>query len=250
MSKAKKPTIDADFQLKIGDRQVPISVAVPDYDVAAVELIPVYQAITDKVVSNNAQESEANGKAISCRAGCGSCCNQMVPVTLLEAEHLSKVVKRMPEPKQSRVRQRFKAIEEKMQTTGLAQEMAIIAEYDAQRQRELAIAYFKMGEACPFLESQSCSIYPDRPLECREFLVTSDPKHCEALDAGQIQHIDSKLRLLPALRKQSESSVKVKTASWMIMPLSLDWVKSKRHRYQRRNGRQWLKEFIDLAVKF
>ena len=120
MSKAKKPTIDADFQLKIGDRQVPISVAVPDYDVAAVELIPVYQAITDKVVSNNAQESEANGKAISCRAGCGSCCNQMVPVTLLEAEHLSKVVKRMPEPKQSRVRQRFKAIEEKMQTTGLA----------------------------------------------------------------------------------------------------------------------------------
>ncbi|MEZ5279133.1 MAG: hypothetical protein R2770_01565 [Acidimicrobiales bacterium] len=32
--------------------------------------------------------------------------------------------------------------------------------------------------ACPLLDDGVCSIRPDRPLACREYLVTSDPKHC------------------------------------------------------------------------
>jgi Fe-S-cluster containining protein len=31
---------------------------------------------------------------------------------------------------------------------------------------------------CPFLEDESCSIHPDRPLVCREYLVTSPAELC------------------------------------------------------------------------
>jgi Fe-S-cluster containining protein len=39
-------------------------------------------------------------------------------------------------------------------------------------------AYFALGIACPFLEDESCSIYEDRPLICREYLVVSPPERC------------------------------------------------------------------------
>jgi hypothetical protein len=35
------------------------------------------------------------------------------------------------------------------------------------------VRYFLQGVACPFLEAESCGIHPDRPLACREYLVTS-----------------------------------------------------------------------------
>ena len=34
--------------------------------------------------------------------------------------------------------------------------------------------------ACPFLEDESCSIHPQRPVSCREFLVTSPAENCFA----------------------------------------------------------------------
>ena len=34
------------------------------------------------------------------------------------------------------------------------------------------------SQHCPFLEEESCSIHPDRPLVCREYLVTSPAELC------------------------------------------------------------------------
>ncbi|TPW13967.1 MAG: hypothetical protein FD129_1168 [bacterium] len=44
--------------------------------------------------------------------------------------------------------------------------------------RSLNVAYFEMKMACPFLIDESCSIHPDRPVACREYSVTSDPRFC------------------------------------------------------------------------
>jgi Fe-S-cluster containining protein len=38
--------------------------------------------------------------------------------------------------------------------------------------------YFRLRIACPFLEDESCSIHPERPLVCRQHLVTSPSKQC------------------------------------------------------------------------
>lgn len=48
----------------------------------------------------------------------------------------------------------------------------------------VALEYFAAGVACPFLEDEACSIHADRPLVCREYLVTSPPDLCAALSPG------------------------------------------------------------------
>lgn len=40
------------------------------------------------------------------------------------------------------------------------------------------MAYFGLDLPCPLLADGVCSIRDDRPLACREYLVTSDPAHC------------------------------------------------------------------------
>ena len=45
----------------------------------------------------------ARGEAISCKAGCGACCRQLVPVSETEAHHLRDVVEAMPEPRRAAV---------------------------------------------------------------------------------------------------------------------------------------------------
>jgi Fe-S-cluster containining protein len=41
--------------------------------------------------------------------------------------------------------------------------------------------------ACPFLENESCGIYPHRPLACREYLVTNPAANCSTPSAESIQ---------------------------------------------------------------
>ncbi len=48
--------------------------------------------------------------------------------------------------------------------------------------------YFHLGIACPFLEDESCSIHADRPISCREYLVTSPAVNCADPKPGIDRH--------------------------------------------------------------
>jgi Fe-S-cluster containining protein len=160
--------------------------------------------ITNNIVLHSIEQSVKTRKHISCKAGCGSCCAHAVPVTKLEALNLANVVKNIPGSRQPRIRQRFADSQSALATAGLEGAFREITN----------------------LDKQSCSIYQDRPLECRDYLITFAPKHCEQLNAEKIQPIDSKLRLTPALTKQSQECFGEKSDGWIPMLYCLDWAKS------------------------
>jgi Fe-S-cluster containining protein len=248
MKTKSKANVTANFDLKIGEEVVSLCAPVPDSKVSAVELIPVYQLLTNQIVSHSIEQSVKAGKNISCKDGCASCCSQPVPVTELEALHLANVVKRMPESRQSRIRQRFADSQAALAAAGLEGSLKEITNLDKESRRDIGIKYFSLGLNCPFLENKSCSIYSDRPLECREYLVTSEPKHCEQLNAKEIKHITSKLRLTPALTKQSQECFGEKSPGWMLMLYCLDWAKSDKTRLRKKSAKLWLQEFVSLGT--
>jgi hypothetical protein len=55
---------------------------------------------------------------------------------------------------------------------------------------ELGHLYFEPAIACPFLEDESCSIHPDRPLACREYLVSSPASACAHPSPESIERVD------------------------------------------------------------
>lgn len=176
--------------LVLDNEPVEIELTVPAGNVAFEATLPVLQQLTTFIVETATAVVEAAGRKISCRAGCGACCRQLVPISQAEARSLVRLVAEMPEPRQSEVRGRFEASLAALDAVGLLAAIDLAREtWAASGVGELGMRYFRQGIACPFLEDESCSIHPDRPLICRQYLVTSPARNCEDPSAITVETV-------------------------------------------------------------
>lgn len=164
------------------------------------QLLPIIQNLENAIVDKVSREAEVAGRPISCRAGCGACCRQMVPISPFEAEALSAWLDTLPEDRMATLRERFHRA---LSTLRDARVLNSILDgtwvLDEERCTQLAIDYFHAGVPCPFLEDESCSIHPIRPLSCREYLVTSPPEFCRDPSVNDVSGVVLPLRLSRAM---------------------------------------------------
>ncbi len=161
-------------QLRVGGEALAVSVTVPADPVPLAALLPVFQGLADAIVETAARREAAAGRAVTCRAGCGACCRQIVPVSPSEARGLAALVAALPPGRRAAIEARFAAARAAGEALFARTRALGSAALD-----DIGLAYFGLGIACPFLEAEACSIYPDRPLICREFLATSPPVECQ-----------------------------------------------------------------------
>src|SRR5262249_12654648 len=151
------------------------------------------QKIDDHAVDLAVRRTEAEGKTVSCRKGCSACCRaQPVPVTPPEAYALLRLVGNLPEPRRTQGRAPLAHRAPRPGEAGLADRcLQLDADRDVTKTEvhEAARRYFRLGLACPFLEDDACSIYEDRPLICREYLVTSPAERCRDPFATPVEGI-------------------------------------------------------------
>lgn len=166
--------------LAIGAARIPVEMTVPAGPVAVEDVLPIVQGLSSLFAGRATVQAEAEGRAVSCRAGCGACCRQLVPVAPAEARALARLVEAMPEPRRATVRRRFDDALETLNGLGMLDRL----DQDPDSRRAVGMDYFRAGVACPFLEDEACSIHPDRPLACREYLVTSPPERCAEASGG------------------------------------------------------------------
>lgn len=157
---------------------VELEVDPPDADLPVDRILPLARALADQVVELTVLDVEEHGRSISCRAGCGACCRQIVPIGAPEAHRIAALVEAMPEPRRAEVRRRFDEAVRRLDASGLLADLEAHDGWARDDRRRAGAAYFELGVACPFLEDESCSIHPDRPLACREYLVTSPAENC------------------------------------------------------------------------
>lgn len=192
------------------------NVPVPAGLTTAGELLTPFRAITEAIVALAVRSEERDGRRISCRAGCGACCRQLVPISRIEARRLLALVASMPEPRRSRIRERFEHAARTLRQAGLADTLLHPRAEQAHMLRELGVRYFRLGIPCPFLENESCGIYDERPLVCREYLVTSPAERCATLD--DVRGVTLPLKPSTALTRMGEEPGREIVA---FVPLSL-----------------------------
>ena len=169
-----EPSRNGRIVLVVGGERLPLELSVPPGPVTVETLLPILRGLSSLFSDRAAARADAAGRPISCRAGCGACCRQLVPLAPSEARALARLVDAMPEPRRTVIRQRFSAALQKLE--GLLDRMPTGTK---EERAELSLAYFKFAIACPFLEDESCSIHPDRPMACREYLVSSPAENCK-----------------------------------------------------------------------
>ncbi len=233
-------TITGQGTLNIAGTKVEVSVTVPTVPVKAKQMLPIFQQLANTIVDVGEQKSIESGNKISCGIGCGACCRQLVPISVSEAYHLKDLIEAMPEPRRSSVQQRFAAAIETTKAAGMHERLEEAKDLTPDQRIELALEFFYLGIPCPFLEDESCSIHPDRPVVCREYLVTSDPKYCADPLAKKVEGVTipaAMSKILYEIGGQGETL-------WMPLFWALDWAEKHEDETQARTGQEWMSEIF------
>lgn len=234
----------AQVRLRIGEESVDARIPVHAGPMQPWQLLPVVQQVTDLVVSVAERAEQRAGRTISCAAGCGACCRQLVPIAPSEARYIAALVDRLPEPRRSQIRQRFAAAVQRLSETGLIETLRHPERLADEQATALGLDYFRLGIPCPFLEQESCSIHPERPLACREHLVTSPPVHCAEQTPQKVQGVELPVKVSRVLRQFDQQCDRT-TTPWVPLILALQWVAEHLSEPPSQPGPALLQQFIN-----
>jgi Fe-S-cluster containining protein len=241
-------TVPVEFAIAVGDGGFTATAMVPASETNLTQILHVLQSLDDSFIAGLSNQLSEDGLTISCKAGCGACCRQMVPISIFEAEALSDWIRALPESRQRDLAQRFHLGLQKLSAAGIIDRMVDmdwLAMNDSARQ--LALDYLYQGVPCPFLEDESCSIHAMRPLICREYLVTSPPEHCADPANLQVAPVLLPLNFSRALNAIG-AELEQDSRGWIPLLFLFAWMESGAHPGQAVTGTgpQVLYSFVKL----
>jgi Fe-S-cluster containining protein len=205
--------------------------AVPQRPLRLPELALNFMGISNKLTDLAVDQEAKEGRTVSCRKGCGACCRQLVPLSPPEAWMIADVVAGMPPARQAEIRESFAAAAQTLETSGIKAALAERLD-SAEQMVTIAVDYFRLQVACPFLRDESCSIHPYRPSICREYMVTSPAESCAQLGGPSIARIPVQVRLSEALANLTARLLD-REAEVIPLPLALSWADAHREEGER-----------------
>src|SRR5262245_62928124 len=107
------------MSLRVGGEVLDVALDVPAGPARIDDLLPALQTLDDALVRHAARQAERDGRRVSCRAGCGACCRQLVPVSEVEARRLAELVRGLPDAERAAVEERFTRALEALASNGL-----------------------------------------------------------------------------------------------------------------------------------
>jgi Fe-S-cluster containining protein len=237
-------TATATVELSGPDWQLQARMTVPRGPTRVIEFLPLARSLADAMVASTVQGVEEGGQTVSCKKGCGACCRQLVPVAEVEARRLRDVVEELPEPRRSQVRARFAEARRRLDAAGLLETLLRRAEWQQGDHRAVGDAYFRQGIPCPFLEEESCSIYEDRPIACREYLVTSPAENCARPSAETVRCVKMPLQVWASLARLDPLPEGARSIRWVPLSLAPEWADAHADEAPPRPGPELLRELF------
>ena len=236
--------ISGQITLVMNGVKVEMEMTVPAVPVKPMRMLPIFQAMTSSFVETCVGAMEAQGRTVSCKAGCGACCRQAVPLAEMEAYQIAALVENMEEPRRSEIKQKFEDACRHFHETNWFERMDEYADLTFEERQTVVLEYFYDGIACPFLENESCSIHQVRPLACREYLVTSDPEHCAAPSAETVRTIKMLTEPSKILRETARSE-NLQKLNFVPLVRALEWARDFPEKMPEKKGTEWVTDFVN-----
>lgn len=244
--------ITGNIGLNINGKPLNLNVTVPAKPVKPHRMLPIFQKMTSSFVEISVRAAESQGKKISCKAGCGACCRQPVPISELEVYQLAELVENMEEPRRSVIKKRFSDAVEHFEKIGWFDKMAQCgqrAEAETtetlmKQVQKTVMEYFYEGVPCPFLENESCSIHEVRPLACREYLVTSPAENCASPTAETIDKVELFVKPSELMRFVGKTQNFAKHGL-LTLVRALDLAGKTPENFTEKTGERWLADFFE-----
>jgi len=237
----------ARVQFRINGKPLQVDLSVPEGPMHQQEILPAVHAMADAVIGIAVEFQVEQGDQVSCRMGCAACCRQLVPIAGVEARRIAALVEAMPEPRRSAIRARFDEARARLDAAGLLAKLADPESHGTDALVHAGAEYFSLGLACPFLEDELCSIYADRPVACREYLVTTPAENCWHVNEAEVVSVPLPMEVSRALIGMDYDPAST-FVPWTPLSLSLEWAAAHPDEPAPRPGPDVLREFLNRAT--
>ncbi len=234
--------ISANLRMRVGHLRVETRLEISPRPIKPQQALPTLMRLVNAVVEETEREVERKGLKISCTKGCGACCRQLVPISDVEAHHLRALVDAMPPDRRKVIEDRFAEASRRLQQAGLKDYMMAPTGHTPEEATAFGLEYYELDLACPFLEDESCSIHQDRPLVCREYLVTSPAANCSRLAEGEIDPVE--VPKMSALARTLTDPTGNQSTRWTALSLALEWAARNPEHFPLKTGPEWVDAFL------
>lgn len=247
--------LSGDLKLDIGGERYELNLTIPAAAVKPQRMLPVFQKLTNEIVDRGIQRSAEAGKPVSCKAACAGCCRQPILISEAEAFNAADLIEAMPAERRNAVKQRFRESREHFEKLDWFNRFDAMSErskagQDPNLAREfvsLLSEYIDQQVACPFLEDEFCSIYDDRPLVCREYLVTSPAANCTSPRPDNTEKLPISGNASKAFASLVKTSNSKKPSSLLLIGL-LEFAETHTEKFEEKIGPAWADDFFRLLT--
>lgn len=233
---------------------VECELAVPAEPITLADLARLVRPLSDAGANWAEHHATRHGEHVACAKGCGACCRQLVTISPAEALMIKELVAALPGEHRQEVEARFAAAKARLQAANLLTPLEQLGDPNLNDAEHYALArdYFQLGLPCPFLDgANACSIHPNRPSLCREYLASSPPAYCADPFTQAIKPLANPLRVGEALTALCARRLG-RELQPVPLALALNWA----HQHSDAGQKHWparglLEEFLihlDLAV--
>jgi len=246
--KTEDEWVTGKIQLLVDDTLFEMELTVQASPVKPQRMLPIFQQVTNLYVEMGVAATKSEGVNVSCKKGCNACCYHMIGLAEFETYHIAEIIEEMPEPQRSEVKERINKALKHFAETGWIERFENCSDYSDKESLEVFLDYFKEAVPCPFLVDESCSIYDDRPLMCREYLVTSPAENCSNPTKENIKIVKLPVRpsgnLLKLGQKKSLSGLNV-----VPLIMLLEWIEKNPNNSPEKTGEEWMTDFFQSITK-
>jgi Fe-S-cluster containining protein len=248
--------VTGEVAVNIGGLPLKMQMTVPANPVKPQRMLPIFHQMANALVGISVNAIEDAGAKISCKAGCGACCRQPVPISEIEVYQIAELVKSMPEPRRTIVKKRFADGSEHFNQMGWFNRLNEHFEPSADRSdpgsfrkaTDVILEYFYEDVPCPFLEDESCSIHEARPIACREYLVTSPAENCAKPTAETVRVVDLLIKPLTTVRHLG-STGNMHSEGFLTLIRALELAETYPERFVEKTGERWMADFFSHLSK-
>jgi Fe-S-cluster containining protein len=214
-------------QVSVWGHSVEFSLSAEDRPARLDEIVPAARQLATYLARDTVARAKKNGACIPCREACSACCRYLVPLSVPEAHRLMRDVQSLPAVRREGVLASFASAADHV-LRGDPPDLP--ARGDASS--AAGLWYARLDLPCPLLAEQCCTMYPQRPIACREHMVTSPPELCggHRVERGSLLPPPvSVTEALGVLAAEMEGS----PVEAVILPLAPAWSLANRHRADR-----------------
>lgn len=230
------------FKLDILGHELRLCLAVTTPRVRLPDLVNPARALCTKITRIVLEQLGLSGQSVPCRKGCPACCKYLVPLSVPEALAVVEETSRLSEPRRSILIDA--CIDSAAKVLAHCHDLPDTESLVAPEGREGSASaitdwYATLNLTCPFLADATCTIYPTRPLACREHFVIGSASLCADLlcDVNSVVLIPvSILNTLVELTARLEQS----SLETVMLPLAYAWAEQNAHRA----ARTWPATFV------